>query len=144
MIFFFLQSWNRISDSFITIESMAAYLLLFTVLCLARVSKCISIFAITWVSSAQLFCAHLAFISCLMFECWLLLKTSNRQWENVKALTDIRSYLRPVNLILKLVSLILFKNIGHLLRVSRLVLIPTGIRPSLKDIPREASFVWIR
>lgn len=46
--FFFLQFWNLFSNSFNTVESTAAYLLLFTGLCLANASKCMKLFSITW------------------------------------------------------------------------------------------------
>lgn len=49
--FFFQQSWNIFSDSFLTIESRTVCFLLFRALCLATVSQCINLFAITWASS---------------------------------------------------------------------------------------------
>lgn len=48
---FFQQSWNLISNSVLRMESMAVYFLLFKGLFLASVSKCIQLFAITWVST---------------------------------------------------------------------------------------------
>jgi len=64
MIFFFLQSWNLFSNSFIKRESMTAYSLLFIGMCLASVSKYIQLFAITWVSTAQ---------HCPVFSrCWVM------------------------------------------------------------------------
>lgn len=49
----FLPSWNLFSNSFIKMESMTAYSLLIRALCLASVSKCIQLLAITWGSTAQ-------------------------------------------------------------------------------------------
>jgi len=51
---FFLQSWNLFLNSFIKLESTATYFffLLFTGLCLAYVSKCMILFAISWFSTA--------------------------------------------------------------------------------------------
>ena len=49
----FLQSWNPFSNSFIKTESTAAYSSLFRGLCLANIPKCIQLFAITAVSTAQ-------------------------------------------------------------------------------------------
>ena len=48
----FLAILTIISNFFIKMKSMAAYFLLFTVQCLSRVSKCVILFAITWVSTA--------------------------------------------------------------------------------------------
>ena len=42
------ESWHLFSNSFIKMESLVAYFLLFTVLHLANVSKCIKLFAKTW------------------------------------------------------------------------------------------------
>ena len=44
---FFLKSWKQFSNCFIKTESMAAYFLLFTGLCLGSISQCTQLFAIT-------------------------------------------------------------------------------------------------
>lgn len=54
---FFQHSWNLFSSSFIRTESMAAYFLLFTKLCLANISKCMKLLAVTWA------CHNIIFIS---------------------------------------------------------------------------------
>lgn len=49
----FLQSWSLFSSSFIKTENTAEYFcLLFTGPCLANVSECTQLFAITWASTA--------------------------------------------------------------------------------------------
>ena len=50
---FVLQSWNLFSNFITKIESTAAYSPLFRVPCSTSVSKCIQLFAITWISTAQ-------------------------------------------------------------------------------------------
>jgi len=48
----FFQSWNLFSNFFIKMESTAVYYSLFRAPYSASVSKCIQLFAITWVSTA--------------------------------------------------------------------------------------------
>lgn len=50
--YYFLESWNQFSNSFIKMEGVAAYTLLSRALCLASVSKRIELVAIAGVSTA--------------------------------------------------------------------------------------------
>jgi len=60
---FFWQSQSLFSNSFIKMESMAAYFSPFTGLSLCSVSKCIQLFVLTWVSTALPHCPGFSWAS---------------------------------------------------------------------------------